>query len=387
MGKLSIAIVGAGAIAGVHIDAYKQFTDRCEIRVICDVLKKKAEKLKESKGLHQAVVTEDWRDILLRKDIDAVSICLPPNKHAEVGISMLNAGKHVLVEKPMALSLLECQKMIEASKESGSILSVVSQNRYKTPVMKVKKLIEEQIVGRVLFCRVNSLWWRGESYYDLWWRGRWTTEGGGCVISHAIHHIDIIQWILGLPKKVTAVISNLAHRNSECEDIAVAALHYPDVMVEITASLVSHGEEQEIVFQAEKARLSIPWKPAALRQLENGFPLEDTEFLRFIQEKYDSLPQLELEGHPAQIKNFLDAIEGKDALLIDGWEGFKALEIAIAIYKSAYTQHSVTLPISPDDDFYSNDKMAKLMPRFHEKVHNRESFNDTTITLGRDLGK
>jgi len=385
--KIGIGIIGAGAIAAVHVDAYKQFADRCEIKAICDVFRDKAEKLKESKNLAQATVVEDWQEVAAREDIDAVSVCLPPHEHAEVSISLLDAGKHVLVEKPMALSLFECKKMIEASERNGKVLSVVSQNRYKTPVMKVKRLIEEQVAGRVLFCMVNSFWWRGESYYDLWWRGRWSTEGGGCLISHAVHHIDLVQWILGMPQKVTGIISNLAHDNSECEDLAIGILHYPNMIVEVNASLVSHGEEQEIVFQAEKARLSIPWKPVAFKQLENGFPTENTDFLQLLQEKYNALPQLEFEGHPAQIRNFLDAIEGKDKLLVDGYEGYKAIEIIMAIYKSACTGTTVSLPIPPDDDFYHKETMVKLMPHFHEKTREKTSFETNVITLGRDLGR
>lgn len=385
--KIGVGIVGAGAIAAVHIDAYKQFADRCAIIAVCDILKEKAEKLKREKNLPQAVVVEDWHEIASNSDIDAVSICLPPDKHAEVGIHMLEAGKHVLVEKPMALSLFECEQMIKASEKSGTVLSVVSQNRYKTPVTKVKRLIDEQVAGRVLFCTVNSLWWRGESYHDLWWRGRWATEGGGCVISHAVHHIDLVQWFLGMPEKVMAVIANLAHTNSECEDIAFAVLYYPNTMVEVTASLLSHGEEQEIIFQAEKARLSIPWKPAAYEELENGFPAEDASFLQLLQEKYNSLPSLEFEGHVAQIKNFLDSIEGRDRPLVDGYEGFKAIEIITAIYKSACTGTAVTLPIAPDDDFYYKEKLVERMPRFHVKTREKNGFATNVITLGRDFGK
>lgn len=385
--KIGVGIVGAGAIAFVHVDAYKQFEERCEIVAICDIFKEKAEKLRREKNLSRAAVVEDWHEIASNPNIDAVSICLPPHMHSEVGISMLRAGKHVLVEKPMALSLFECEQMIKASEESGVLLSVVSQNRYKTPVMKVKKLIDEQIVGRVLFCTVNSLWWRGESYYDLWWRGRWETEGGGCVISHAVHHIDLVQWLLGMPERVIALIANLAHTNSECEDIAFAVLYYPNAMVEVTVSLLSHGEEQGIVLQAEKACLSIPWKPAAYKELENGFPIENGGFLRLLQEKYDSLPSLEVEGHAAQIKNFLDSIEGKDKLLVDGYEGFKAIEIITAIYKSACTGKAVDLPISRDDDFYYKDKLVERMPRFHVKTREKSSFEINVITLGRDFGK
>lgn len=388
MSRLGVAILGTGAIAGVHIDAYKQFADRCEIRVLCDMFKDKAQKIKESKNLDQANVLEDWHEILTRDDIDIISLCLPAGEHGKVSVPLLEAGKHVLVEKPMAPSLAECDAMIEASKKSGAILGAVSQNRYKIPVMKVKKLIEAKVTGRVLLATVNSLWWRGANYYDLMWRGRWSTESGGVVMSHAVHHLDMLQWMIGMPEKVTAVIANNAHGNSECEDIAVAILQYPGMTAQLTTTLVSHDEEQEMTFQTEKARLSIPWKPAASKALGNGFPTADSDVLKELQAKYDALPELELEGHPAQIKNFLDAVEGKDALLIDGAEGRKTIELIMAIYKSAYTGEAAVLPLSPADDFYSKERVAQLMPHFNEKTINKDMVEgNTAITLGRNVGK
>lgn len=388
MSMLGVAIVGAGAVAGVHVGAYQQFADRCEIRVLCDMFKDKAQKIKESNNLDQADVLEDWHEILTRDDIDVVSLCLPAGEHGKVSVPLLLADKHVLVEKPMAPSLAECDAMIEASKKSGAILGAVSQNRFKIPVMKVKKLIETKAAGRVLLATVNSLWWRGENYYDLAWRGRWSTESGGVVMSHAVHHLDMLQWMIGMPEKVTAVIANNAHGNSECEDIAVAILQYPDKTAQLTTTLVSHDEEQEMIFQTEKARLSIPWKPAASKALGNGFPTENSDVLKELQAKYDALPELKLEGHPAQIKNFLDAVEGKDALLIDGNEGRKTIEMIMAIYKSAYTGRTAVLPISPKDVFYSKERVVRIMPHFHEKTLNKDTFEgNTAITLGRNLGK
>lgn len=388
MRGLGVAIIGTGAVAEIHIGAYRQFADRCEIRVLCDMFKDKAQKIKESNNLDQADVLEDWHQILTRDDIDVVSLCLPAGEHGKVSVPLLLAGKHVLVEKPMAPSLEECDAMIEASQKSGSILSVVSQNRFKIPVMKVKKLIDTKAAGRVLLATVNSLWWRGTNYYDLAWRGRWSTESGGVLMSHAVHHLDMLQWMIGMPEKVTAVIANNAHENSECEDIAVAVLQYSDMTAQLTSTLVSHDEEQEMIFQAEKARLSIPWKPAASKALGNGFPTEDIDVLKELQEKYEALPELELEGHPAQIQNFLDAVEGQDALLVDGNEGRNTIELIMAIYKSAYTGRAAVLPISPEDDFYSKEKVAEVMPHFHEKTFNKDAFEgNIAITLGRNVGK
>ena len=141
----------------------------------------------------------------------------------------------------------------------------------------------------MLFATVNSLWWRGENYYDIWWRGTWEKESGGCVTNHAVHHIDLLQWMLGMPQTVDAVIANVGHSNSECEDVATAVLRYPQTMVQLTASLVTHNEAQELIFQGEKASVSVPWQVSAAKALPNGFPEEDTATEQAIQQQYDCL--------------------------------------------------------------------------------------------------
>jgi predicted dehydrogenase len=263
----------------------------------------------------------------------------------------------------------------------------VAQNRFKTPNARVKQLLAEKAGGRLRYAAVNSLWWRGENYYDIWWRGTWDAECGGCVTSHAVHHLDLLLWMLGRPEQVTAVIKNVAHDNSECEDLGMAILEYPGMLVQMTASLVNHDEEQELIFQTEKGRLSVPWKTAASKALPNGFPEEASDVKAELQARYDALPALELEGHPAQIKNFIDAIEGKAPLAISAREGRGAIELIMAIYKSSVLRGPVKLPLSPEDDFYKRESMTAAMPRFYQKKRSVDNFASSEITLGRDVGK
>lgn len=386
MKKLGVAILGTGAIARTHINGYKHFSDRCEIRALCDVFPEKAKTLVRELRLG-ADVYANYKEMLLRDDIDIVSICLPPGMHAQSAIDLMNSGKHVLVEKPMAPSLEECDAMIAASRQNGVLLSPVAQNRFKTPMMRVKKLLDDGVAGKVLHAMVNSLWWRGQNYYDIWWRGTWEKECGGCTTSHAVHHLDLMQWMIGMPKEVCAVISNVGHDNSECEDLTVAILSYPGMMAQMTASIVTHDEAQELIFQTERARISIPWNMKASRSLENGFPEEDIETEQELENYYRSLPELELEGHPAQIGNFLDSLEGKGELLIDGQQGRNTMELIMAIYKSSVTKSSVILPIPQSDEFYTRDGLIRRMPHFHEKIKSIDNFTTSNITLGREMGK
>ncbi|MCL2008404.1 MAG: Gfo/Idh/MocA family oxidoreductase [Treponema sp.] len=382
-----IAIVGAGAIAQVHADAFLQFKNRCEVRAVCDVFPEKAEELIKEKGFKNARAFKEFDDALSAGGIDAVSICLPPATHAETAVKALTAGMHVLVEKPMAPSLAECDAMIAAAEKTGKILSPVAQNRFKTPNQRVKTMIASGDAGKILYAAANSLWWRGGNYYDIWWRGTWEGECGGCVTSHAVHHIDLLLWMLGMPQRVTAIITNVGHDNSECEDLGMAILEYPGLLAQITASLVHHDELQELVFQAEKGRLSVPWATASSRALPNGFPEENREAADSLQRRYDSIPAIPLEGHPAQISNFLAAIEGKEKLAINGNDGRSAMELIMAIYKSSLTRQPVSLPIAKDDVFYSRDSMIKAMPRFFQKTRSVDNFSTNKINLGRDVGK
>jgi predicted dehydrogenase len=384
---IGIAILGSGAIAAVHADAYSDYPDICEIRAVCDLYAEKAQGLINKKGLVHAKAYTGIDDILTRDDIQGISICLPPNAHAEAAVKALRAGKHVLVEKPMAVSIAECDDMIRAADEQGCILSVVAQNRFKTPNNRVKIMLAEGCAGRVLHGVINSLWWRGQNYYDIWWRGTWEGEGGGCVTSHAVHHLDLLLWMIGKPERVTAVITNAGHDNSECEDLGIAIFEYPGMLVQMTASLVTHDEEQELIFQAERGRLSVPWKTASARALPNGFPENDAAFMAGLQARYDAIPALVVEGHRAQIGNFLRAVKGEEKPAVSGRDGRDAVELIMAIYKAAATRLPVSLPIARNDIFYQRDTMTQAMPHFHKKERSVENFTISEITLGRDVGK
>lgn len=386
MDKHAVIIIGTGAIARIHIEAYKRF-EQCRIVALCDLFVEKAEKMIEEMDIQGAAAYKDYKDALASVEDGIVSICLPPSLHAQVAIDALNAGNHVLVEKPMATSLQECDCMIEAAKKNGKLLSVVCQNRFKTPMMKMKQLLDSNTVGTIRYANVNSYWYRGQSYYDLWWRGTWEQECGGCTTSHATHHIDLMQWFIGMPTEVVAVTTNMVHTNSECEDLSMAIFRYPDKMAQLTATLLMHGEEQSMVFSGDAAKVSIPWSVQANKELENGFPTEDVLTKDSVQAYYDSLAELDLEGHPAQIRNFLRAINGQEALLVTGEEGRKTIELIMAIYKSSVIGSAVQLPLAKDDVFYTKEGLISQMPKFFEKKRSVENFTTQKITLGRDVGK
>jgi predicted dehydrogenase len=383
---IKIGIIGAGAIASVHIDSYKRYPEYCEVTVVCDTFKQKAEVLIAEKALN-ATAYKDYEQLLKDPEIDAVSVCLPPNTHWSVTVEALRANKHVLVEKPMASSLEECDQMIDASKKSGKILSVVSQNRFKTPVAKVKKMLDDGAIGKVLYADFESLWWRAQGYYDLWWRGTWEQESGGCFMSHSVHYLDIMHMLFGMPKSVYATITNIGHENSECEDLGFAVFDYGDKLVHFTSSLVSHAERQGFTLNGEQGSVSVPWAAAACRSLPNGFPEDDVQQKELLERTYHAMPDLPVEGHDAQILNFLKAIRNEEPVAIDGNEGRKTLELIIGVYKSSVLGAPIMLPIAKNDSFYQKKTMVASMPKFHEKKKSVDNFDTSKITLGKDLGR
>ncbi|MCM8901505.1 Gfo/Idh/MocA family oxidoreductase [Caldicoprobacter algeriensis] len=382
---IKVAIVGTGNISPQHIKGYLEFPDRCEIVALVDIYPEKAVEKKERFNLTNAEVYDDYRKVLERDDIDLVDICTPPYTHAEIAVNALKAGKHVLVEKPMAASLEECDLMIEAASRADRYLSVIAQNRFTNGFMKLKKVIDSGLAGKIAHAQVNSFWWRGHSYYDLWWRGTWEKEGGGCTLNHAIHHIDLLIWLMGMPAELMALMSNAVHNNAEVEDISVAVLKYENgAIAQITSSVVHHGEEQEIIVQGEKARVSAPWKVYASLAASNGFPTgRDEKLERELNELYNGIPELKYTGHTGQINDVLNAIENKEKLLISGEDGRNALELITVIYKSASLKQLVKLPLSKDDPFYTVAGIRANVPRFNEKKISIENFKEDHITFGK----
>jgi len=387
---ISVAIIGTGNISRQHIDGYLAFPERCKITHLVDIVPEKAEAVNKNRALG-ARVSASHREILESPDVDLVSVCTPPFCHAEIAVDFLNAGKHVIVEKPMAVSLQECDAMIAAQKESGKLLSVIAQNRFRNPISALKKVLDSRLIGKVVHAQVESLWWRGHCYYDLWWRGTWEKEGGGCTLNHAVHHIDMLCWMLGLPKSVSAMLSNAAHDNAEVEDVSVAVMRYEDglcakgALAQLTSSVIHHGEEQQLVFQGEKARVSVPWKVAANVSQPNGFPApeQNAELVARLEELHGGLPKLAHELHEGQIDDVLRALETGGEPMIGGSDGRASIELIASIYKAGTEGRTVGLPIGSDDPFYTADGFLSQVPRFYKKTASVKELGGDNITLGK----
>ena len=384
---LDVALVGTGNISSSHLRGYLQFPERCRIVALCDTVPARAEAKKREHGLDSNVVVSSHEDLLGRDDIDLVSVCTPPSSHAQITADLLRAGMNVVVEKPMAPSLAECDAMLAAERESGKRLSVIAQNRFRNDIAILKEALDSGLLGPVAHLRTDSAWWRGLPYYDLSWRGTWQSEGGGPTLNHAIHHIDLVLWMLGAPEAVAAIMTNAWHDNAEVEDLSVALLQYDRAVAQLTSSVVHHGQEQEIVIQGRDASVAQPWAVHAETTQPNGFPTpggntELVERLEAIATAHDVLPYL---GHAGQIDDVLAALETGRPPAIGGEDGRRTVEVVTAIYQAAIERRTVDLPIPPDSPYYTGEGVLESAPRYFAKTRSVDDL-EGSITVGGESG-
>ena len=379
---INVAIIGNGGICPAHVESYLKFPDRCRIAALVDIVPGKAEKMKERFGL-DCETLEDYHELFSR-GIDLADICTPPFTHAFITIDCLKAGLNVVCEKPMAASLEECDAMIQARDESGKKLTIIAQNRFRKEIRDVRALVQSGMAGRVRDVRIDSFWFRAHCYYDLWWRGTWEKEGGGCTLNHAVHHIDMLGWIMGLPERVTSILANTGHDNAEVEDLSVSVMEYPGALATVTASVVHHGEEQQLVFQCEKAKVSAPFDCFASVTHPNGFPEKtpDPEFRKQAEAYLATLPPIPYEGHPGQLEAMLTALETGGAVPITAEEGRRTIELITAIYKSGSLHRSTELPLKKEDPFYTVDGIRSHAPHFYEKSASVQDFEGDIVVGG-----
>jgi predicted dehydrogenase len=237
---LRFGLVGCGRVAPRH---GQSLLDLPTTRLVAtaDLIEKRAQRFAAEFG---GEVVADYRRLLDRLDIDVVDICTPSGLHAQMAIAAMQAGKHVLVEKPMALSLADADAMIATACATGKKLCVVLQNRYNPPMQDLKRAIDSGRLGQLLLGSVTVRWYRPQEYYEDGWHGTWAMDGGA-LMNQSIHHIDALQWFLGEPASVTAYTATLAHR-MEAEDAGVAIIRFRSgAMGVVEGSTITYPENLE----------------------------------------------------------------------------------------------------------------------------------------------
>lgn len=224
MNRLRFALVGAGMIGDVHAAALRGLADSAELAVVVDTDPTRAAALAARHGAEHGV---DLAAVLRRDDIDAVSICTPSGLHADGAVAALDAGKHVVVEKPLDVSLAAADRILDAEKRSGRTVAVISQHRFDRSTEKVLAAVRAGTLGPLTSVIASHAWWRGQSYYDSGdWRGTWALDGGGATMNQTVHTIDLMLAVAGRPVEVFAYTGCLAHERIEVEDTAVAVLRF-----------------------------------------------------------------------------------------------------------------------------------------------------------------
>jgi predicted dehydrogenase len=323
------------------------------LAAVCDpVLDRAAEKVKEYQknvpGIETAIYA-DYKTMLAECKPDIVTIATESGKHKEIAIDCLNAGCHVICEKPMALSTKDADAMNEAAKKAGKKLAVCFQNRFNAPVQKLRSALEAGRFGRVLHGMVQVRWNRNEAYYaEAPWRGTWAMDGG-TLMNQCTHGIDLLQWMMGEDAVRVQAQTRRFMRPIEAEDFGAAIVEFKNGAVGIiegTADIYPTNLNETLSIFGEKGSVVIGG--LAVNKLEtwrfvDAAALGDTEDTALNPGEKDP-PTVYGFGHEALFKDFVEALDRNRDPLITGEKGKKALEIILAIYKSQKTGQPVDLP-------------------------------------------
>lgn len=332
MKKINFVIVGTGMIAPAHADAINYIENAC----LYGVCGRNPEKTAEFANKYGVKCYTSYDEVLADENVDAVSICTPSGHHAQQTIDALNCGKHVIVEKPMALNTADCDKIIETVKKTGKKLAVICQLRFSEDVQRVKKLYEEGAFGTVSLCDLYMKYWRSPSYYtENDWRGTKALDGGGALMNQGIHGIDLLLYITGGAKLISARAMT-AHHDIEVEDTAVAFLEYPNGAIGVIegSTCAYPGFERSLEIHGTTGYVNL--KSGIIEKLIiNG---EDVTPENENVERHNSSSDPKATGfmrHASEYENFIAAINGEEELLIDAEEGKKAVELIENIYKAS----------------------------------------------------
>lgn len=336
MSKLKFAILGCGRISYKHIEALINNNQNTELVAVCDTIEEKALERKKQYECNidksDVKIYTDYRKMLDNEDVDVVSIATESGYHARHAIDCLYRNKHVLIEKPMALSVKDADDIIGLAKEKNRKVCISHQNRFNPPIQKLRRAVEEGRFGRIINGTARILWTRDDDYYkQAPWRGTKALDGG-TLMNQCIHNIDLLQWIMGSEVERVHCERGTFLRNIEMEDFGAILIRFKNGaigIVEGSACVYPKNLEETLSIFGEKGTVVIgglavneikTWQFEDIRNHDN----EDTGVE--IDNVYGS-------GHTPLYKNFIDAINNNTEPLINGEEGKKALEIILKAYE------------------------------------------------------
>lgn len=343
---IRFGLLGCGRIAKRHSDLLGgNNIAGARLVAVCDSQQARADALAAKFGIPAHY---DLHDMLARKDIDVVVVLTPSGLHPQHAIACARAGKHVVVEKPMALRLQDADDMIRVCDEAGVKLFVVKQNRFNVPIVKAREALEANRFGKLVLGTVRVRWCRDQAYYDQDpWRGTWAYDGG-VLTNQASHHVDMLEWFFGDVVSVHAR-STTALVNIETEDTSVATLKFRNGalgIIEATTAVRPSDLEGSLSILGEKGTVEV-----------GGFAMNEIRHWRFVDElpsdrevveKFSvNPPNVYGFGHQAYYQHVVECLSDRGAALVDGLQGRKSLELISALYESIETGQEVFLRFVP----------------------------------------
>ena len=341
--KVRVAVVGSGLIGRIHAAAIAE-VPAAQLTVVVDAFEERARALAQQYG---AAAEKNLAVALQREDIDAVHICTPSGTHAQLGIMAAEAGKHVLVEKPIDIVLPAARELVDTAARRGVKLGVVFQKRFTAPVQRIQRAVQAGEFGRLIQCDAYVKWYREPKYYsESRWHGTWQMDGGGALINQGIHMVDLLRWVGGPVRSVFAR-RRTAYHAIEVEDLIDSLIEFQNgalgVIQASTALYPGFPERLEVHGQRGSAILEgseiSTWAIEGQEQEKLGAGLPTG---------HSDPGAIGHKGHVPVIADFVAAIrEGREPL-VNGEEGLETLRLVMAIYRSAQEGQEVRLPI-PDD--------------------------------------
>jgi predicted dehydrogenase len=335
-------------IGAYHAEAIKLLPN-AELTAVCDRTAETAQTFSEKWGCRGYT---DLEKFLSSPDIDVITVGTPSGTHADIAIAAARHGKHCIAEKPLDITLEKIDAAIAAHEKAGTTLGSVFNYRYMPTAKIFKQAVEEGRFGKLTFGLAYGPWWRDQAYYDKGgWRGKWSIDGGGAIMNQGIHTVDLLQWLMGPVKRVTAMITCLAHERIEVEDTGAATLEFANGALGTIACTTSMwpGHFRIVEVSGTNGTAAMADSEFFFWQFREETPADDETRRKYLKFPAVSVGAsnpsagLTADGHRDNFADFLKAVDESRRPAIDGYEARKAVQTILAIYESARTGRPVEL--------------------------------------------
>lgn len=340
--KLRFAIIGCGRIASKHAESIAALPE-ASLAAVCDIVPERAQAFA---GKYGAEPFTSYEEMLNRADIDIVTIATSSDLHAPIGIAAAQAGKHVMVEKPMAMTLKSADELIRACKDAGVKLAVIHQNRFNKSIKLLRQALDGGRFGKLTHGQATVRWNRDDNYYaQAPWRGT-KLQDGGVLMNQSIHNIDLLQWMFGPVDTVFGyTATNL--RPIEMEDVGAAVIKFKNGaigLIEAASTIYPKNIEETLNVFGETGSVMVGG--IAVNRIETWeFPDSEEEKKEIFAAQESDPPTVYGFGHREIIADMMEAIRHDRSPAVPGEEGRKALEIILAIYRCQETKQPVKFPL------------------------------------------